>query len=173
MKHIAFLIVLIISLLCISCQPEEKKETKADVAQAVKIAIISSRDILTRCDAGVKIISDIQSRFSSRRIQLGLLEQDVRKLQEDVKDVSVKGPKSTLLQDKLQAYAEEEHKFRQDVAQEESVQFKPILESVNKILDEYAKEKNISAIQERGAFVYFNRSLDITDEVIKRVNQAK
>lgn len=139
----------------------------------MKLAIISFRDILTRCDKGVVTISEIQKKFSSQRARLSVLEQDILKLEEAVKGSPVKGPNSALLQEKLQTYAAEERKLVQEVTQEEGIQFKPILEVVNKVLDEYAKEKSISAIQERGAFVYFHHSLDITEEIIKRVNLAK
>lgn len=101
------------------------------------------------------------------------MEQDVLKLQETVKGSPVKGPKTALLQEKFQAYAAEERKLVQEVTQEEGVRFKPVLELVNGVLDEYAQEKGIAAIQERGAFVYLHHSLEITEEIIKRVNLAK
>jgi outer membrane protein len=162
--------LLCIVLLCMSCQPEDKKDTKSNTASVMKIAIISSRDVLTRCDAGARIVSEIQGKFSDQRIDLGLLEQDIRKLQDDVKSPTDKNPKAALLQDKLQAYAEAERKLRQAVVQEESVRFKPIADEINKVLDIYAKEKHLSGIQERGMYVYYDRSLDITEEIIKRVN---
>jgi outer membrane protein len=171
MKTIAVCSVLFASLLCASCQLDGSTAAKGDAEPGTKLAVISSRDILTRCDTGAKVIGEIQSKYSDRRIQLGLLEQDIRKLREDTKDGQTKGPQTDLLRDKFQAYAQEERKLQQEVGQEEGARFKPILEVVNKVLDAYAKEKNISAIQERGAFVYFNRALDITEEIIKRVNQ--
>lgn len=173
MKSFALVTALLASLLCISCRTEEKQATQPDATKPLKIAIISSRDILTRCDAGGQAVKDIQSKFSDRRITMGLLEQDIRKLQEEVKGSQVKGPKSNLLQDKLQAYAEEERKLRQDVGQEESARFKPIADVVNRVLEQYAKEHNVSAIQERGTFAYYDRSLDITDEIITWVNVTK
>jgi Skp family chaperone for outer membrane proteins len=168
MKSIALLSVLLASILCASCQLDGKQGA---AEPGTKIAVISLRDILTRCDTGAKVIGDIQSRYSDRRIQLGLLEQDIRKLREETKDGQVKGRQADLLRVKFQTYAQEERKLQQDVRQEEGLQFKPILEVVNKVLDAYAKEKNLSAIQERVAFVYYNRDLDITEDIIKRVNQ--
>lgn len=173
MKLTPLFVAIILSALCLSCKLDELQETKKEPDPATKLAIISSREILTKCDAGAQVISFIQSKFSERRIQLGLMEQDIRKLQEDTANATEFGPKKKLLQEKLNIYTEAERKLRQEVSQEEAVQFKPVLETVNKILTEYAKEKNISAVQERGTFVYFNRSLDITEIIINRVNLAK
>ncbi|MBI4806824.1 MAG: OmpH family outer membrane protein [Desulfovibrio sp.] len=152
---------------------ETKTEAKTDVSPAPRMAIISYRDVLTRCEPGAKIVGEIQNKFADQRIQMGLLEQDIRKLQDEVRGSAVKGPKATLLQDKIQKFTEEDQKFRQEVSLEENQRFAPLIESVNKALVAYAKEKGISTIQERTAFIFFENSLDITDDIIKRVNQAQ
>jgi outer membrane protein len=173
MKSSTLLAMLFMALFCVSCQSEDKKGTKTESTPAMKIAVISSRDVLTRCDIGAQTVSDIQGKFSDQRIQLGVLEQDIRKLQEEMVNTQGKSPKAPLLQEKLQAYAEGERKLRQEVGQEENVRFKPIADVINKVLDEYAKQNNLSGIQERGVYVYYNPALDITEEIIKRVNAVK
>jgi Skp family chaperone for outer membrane proteins len=181
MKFLAFLPALLAVFVLTSCQAESKQETKPETKPEAKvetnpaprIAIISYRDILTKCDQGTKIVSEIQGKFSDRRIQMGLLEQDIRKLQETAKNAPAKDPKIALLQDRIQKFTEEDQKFRQEVNMEENQQFAPLIESVNKVLVAYAKEKGISAIQERAAFIFFENSLDITEDIIKRVNQVQ
>lgn len=172
MKSAAFLIALLAAVVCLS-RPASAQETKAPAPPAFKMATINSRDILARCDRGAAVISEIQNKFASQRARLDVLQQEVVKLQEAAKGAPAKGPKTVQIQEKLQTYAVEENKLVQEVAQEESVRFKPVLELVNKVLDEYARENGITAIQERGNFVYIHRSLDITEEIIKRVNLAK
>lgn len=181
MKVFLFLPVLLTAFVLTACQPEPKQEVKPETKPEVKaetnpaprIAIISYRDVLTRCDQGTKIVSEIQDKFSDRRIQMGLLEQDIRKLQEAAKNAAAKDPKIALLQDKIQKFTEEDQKFRQEVNLEENQRFAPLIESVNKVLVAYAKEKGISAIQERAAFIFFENNMDITEDVIKRVNQVQ
>jgi outer membrane protein len=180
MKSFAFFLALLAATILVACQPEPKPEAKpastpevkTEATPATRLAVISSRDVLTRCDQGAKVISEIQGKFSERRSQMALMEQDIRRLQDEVKDSGGKN-KTSRLQEKLQKFAEEDQKFRQEVNQEENLRFAPIVESVNKILVAYAKEKGISAIQERGAFIFFENNLDITEDIIKRVNQAK
>jgi outer membrane protein len=169
MKTATLLTVLFLSFACASCKTQE---TKADAEPCARLAILATRDVLTRCDAGAREVGEIQSLFTDRRIQLGLLEQDIRKLQEETQDEQAKEAKFDLLRDKLRQFAEEERRLRQDVAKEETARFKPILEKVYQVVDEYSKSKNIGAIQERGSFVYYNKALDITDEIVKQVNLA-
>lgn len=150
-----------------------RKAAEPEAPAAYRPAIISLRDVLVRCEWGTKVIADIQGRFSERRIQLGLLEQDIKTLQEQMQSDGKKGPKASLLRQKFQAYAEQEQKLREDVGQEESQRFGPVLELVNKVLAAYIKEKQLSSIQDKAAFLYYANSMDITDEIVQRVNQAQ
>ena len=45
-------------------------------------------------------------------------------------------------------------------------------DKIAKVLSDYAKEKGLQGIQERGLYVYIDSSMDITSEIIKRVNRA-
>jgi len=166
------LLALIVLLSCIACKSEGRKEEKHVAEQPVPIAVIGTRDVLTQCEAGARIVRDIQAKFSDRRIRLGLLEQDIRALREETRGQPPQGPKHGLLLTRLQEFAEEERRLRQDVAQEESEQFRPVLEQLSRVVEDYSRESGIAAIQERGTFVYYRRSLDITQEIIERVNRA-
>lgn len=172
MKYAALLTALLLSTLCLA-QVAQAQESKTPAQPPLKLAIINSREILTRCDKGAAVIAEIQNKFASQRARLGSLQQDVARLQEAAKGAPAKAQSAALLQEKLRTYAVEESKLVQEVTQEEAVRFRPILEVVNKVLEDYAKENGFTAIQERGSFVYFHRSLDITEEIIKRVNLAK
>ena len=141
-------------------------------AQAqTRIAVINTRDVLTKCEPGAQAISAIQNSFAERRKQMSGLEQELRKLQEEAK--GEKSPAASQMQAKLQKFREEDQKFKQDLSQEEGLRLKPVADKINKVISDYAKSKGISGVQERGAFVYVDYSLDITDEIIKLVNQEK
>lgn len=166
------LLALFVLLSCMACKTDGGKEEKPVAEPAIPLAVIGTRDVLTQCEAGARIVRDIQAKFSDRRIRLGLLEQDIRALREETKDQPPQGPKHALLQTRLQEFAEEERRLRQDVALEESAQFKPVLELLSRVVEDYSRENGLAAIQERGTFVYYRRSLDITQEIIERVNRA-
>jgi len=138
-----------------------------------KLAVINSRDVLTKCDLGVQAIKDIDAKFADRKKTMADMQQEVVRLQEEVKPKGDKSPKAQELQTKFNKFREEDQKFRQDLNQEEAQKFKPIADKVNKVLSVYAKEKGLQGIQERSTYVYVDPELDVTDEIIKRVNLEK
>jgi len=145
---------------------------QADTKQQTKIALINAREVLTKTTEGEKIVADIQKKFEKSRSELESLQKETQKLDNEVKG-STKHAKYEQLQGNLRKIAELNQKLLQSVNQEESVQFKPLLEKLNTVLTEYAKSHGLSAIQEPVGFVYYDPSLDITREVIKLVNDMK
>jgi outer membrane protein len=156
-----------------ACLLASRQETSAEIKTSFRLGVINSRDVLTKCDQGAQLIRDIQGKFAQRRAQLESLDQEIRKLQDELKLSGGEQAKKELLQDKLRTFADEEQHLFQEVSQEENQRFAPLVELVNKTLTAYAKEKGISAIQEQGAFVFIDPGLDITGDIIKRVNLAK
>jgi outer membrane protein len=138
-----------------------------------KLVVINTRDVLTKCDEGAKTVKAIEAKFADRKKQMAALEQEVLTLQEDVKAKGEKSPKFQELKTKAVKFQREDQRFRQDVNQEESQKFKPLADKIAKILSDYAKEKGIQGIQERGLYVYVDPGMDITDEIITKVNQTK
>ena len=138
-----------------------------------KMAVINTRDVLTKCDEGAKAVKAIEAKFADRKAQMATLEQEVLKLQEEVKAKGEKSPKLAEFKAKLAKYREADQMFRQDVSQEESQKFKPLADKIAKIINDYAKEKGLTGIQERSLYVYVAPGMDITDDIIKKVNQAK
>jgi Skp family chaperone for outer membrane proteins len=168
-KSTAFMTALLALALCLS-SPASAQEAKPTAQPALKLAVINSREALARSNKGVAAISEIQSKFSNQRRELGVLQQEILKLQAAGQKPQTRGPNTAQLQQKLQAYGAAERKLIQEVSQEEGARFKPIIEVLHKVVEEYAKENGITAIQDSGSFVYFDSSLDITEEIIKQVN---
>jgi len=144
------------------------------LAQAqTKQAVINTREVLTKCEPGAQAIAAIQNSFAERRRQMANLEQELVKLQEEAKAKGDKSPAAIQLQTKFQKFREEDQKFKQDLAQEEGLKLKPVGDLILRVITDYAKSKGISSVQERSAFVYYDYANDITDEIVKLVNQQK
>jgi outer membrane protein len=139
----------------------------------VGIAVINSRDVVTKCNDGMRVSDEIQRDFADRRNDLKNQEDAIRKLQNDLALPDPKTGKKDELQRLIQAYSVASLQFRQDVANEEAVKFKPVLDKVNKVLAEFAKEHGLVAIHDKNGFAYVDPSIDITDEILKRVDQVK
>ena len=63
--------------------------------------------------------------------------------------------------------------MRKDVGDEEAVAFKPVVDRINKALAHYAKEHNLLSVQDKNGFAYIDPSIDITEAIIKQVDQLK
>jgi outer membrane protein len=136
-------------------------------------AVIDFKAAVNGCNAGIQARQDIQHVFADRQNDLKNQEEAIRKLQNDPGLADPKSGKKDELQRLLNAYAPASQQFRQDVAAEEAAKFKPVLDKINKVLAEYAKEHGLVSVQDKNGFAYVDPSIDITEEIVKRVDQAK
>ncbi|MYL85334.1 hypothetical protein GTA51_19760 [Desulfovibrio aerotolerans] len=136
-----------------------------------RIAVVNSREILTKCNAGAKLVKGIQDKFADRRQEAAKLEQWAGKLQKEASESNIKDARKKDIMAELQQIGDKLQQFTRDVTQEENIQFKPVVDKVNQALGEYAKQKGISGIQDRANYVYVGPDMDITEEIIKKVNQ--
>jgi len=164
-------IVLAMAFLVFSLTACLEQNKAAQVAQ--KTAYASSREILFRSDAGSKAAKDIDAKFADRRKALAAMEADLVKLQDEVKAAGDKSPKLAEFQAKAAKFQEERGKLYQEASQEESRQLQPIADKITRAIADYAKEKGIQIVQERPALLFLDPSLDITNDIIKKVNETK
>lgn len=136
-----------------------------------KLAVVNSREILTKCDAGAKIVQEIREAFASRRQEADKLRNWAQQLQKEATSLGTKETRKKEIQAELVQIGAKLQRFTRDVAQEENTRFKPVVEKVNAALAAYAKEQGFSGIQDRSNYVYVAPSMDITQEIIKKVNQ--
>ena len=81
------------------------------------------------------------------------------------------GVEKLLLQAMAQKLVVDSQQLRKDVGEAEAAKFKPIVDKINKALAEYAKEHGLLSVQDKNGFAYIDPSIDITQEIIKRVDQ--
>lgn len=141
--------------------------------KGVKTAVINTHDVVTKCNIGLQTVEEIQKQFDERRNALKTQEDAIRKLQETPGISDPNAPKHGELQRSLLAYAEASRQLRRDVAAEEAVKFKPVVDKINKVLAAYAKEKGLVSVQDTKGFAYIDPRIDITEAIIKRIDQAQ
>lgn len=136
-----------------------------------KVAVVNSRQILTQCNDGMKLVKEIQDKFAARRQEADRLETLAKSLQEEIAKSGTKEARKKEIRATLAQIGGKLQQFTRDVAQEESIRFKPLVEKINSALAAYAKEKGINGIQDRANYVYVGPEMDITKDVIEKVNQ--
>jgi outer membrane protein len=138
-----------------------------------KIALVNLREVLSKCDAGVKAVGEMRAMFAARQQKLNEMKQEGMALQAQLKGKASDKSKSGELEAKIRKVAEEEGQLRKDIAAEEETRLKPIVEKVTGVVRAYAQEKKLTGVQDRALFMYYDPSLDVTEEILKRVNQAQ
>ena len=149
---------------CAGCQTGETKPT---------VAVINTRDVITKCDVGLKAVEDVRQKFASRQEALKQQEEALNKLKADPGLSDPKSGKQAEFEKLAQQYVAGNQALRKDVGDEEAVAFKPVVDRINKALAHYAKEHNLLSVQDKNGFAYIDPSIDITEAIIKQVDQLK
>jgi len=134
------------------------------------IAVINSKQVVTTCNAGIRIVQEIQKQFAARRQALKDEQEALRKLQADPAVNDPKSGRKAALQARLQQFVRDSQALRQDVAEAEAEKFRPVVDKINKVLADYAKEHGLVGVQDKAGFAYLDPSIDITQAIIKRVD---
>ncbi len=137
---------------------------------ASDIAVINTREALAKCNTGAQIVAQIQLKFKKRSDAVADLNKEVAKLQQDAQAPKAKDAVKRRFQEKLQELRAKTQQLRQEISREENERFQPLVNRLNVILLDYAKEKKLTGIQDRGQFIYVAPEADITEEIIKRLN---
>jgi outer membrane protein len=163
MRQIAFLALLVLVTALAGCKLADRQP---------RMAVINLRDAMTKSNSGIRAVEAVQQQFAERRNALKSQEDAIRKLRETPGINDPKFFKREELQRLLQEYAQASQELRKDVASAEAVQFKPVADKIHKTIGEYAKEHGLLSVQDKSGFAYIDPSIDITDEIIKRVDQT-
>jgi outer membrane protein len=158
------LVVLILAGILCGCQLSDK---------GTKAAVINTRDVLTKCNDGLRAVEEVQRQFADRQAQLKAQEEAMQQLRQNPTLNEPKSGKKRELQSLTQKFIEDSQKLRKDVGDVEAVKFKPIVDKINKVLATYAKEHGFVSVQDKNGFAYIDPSIDITDAIIKLVDQVK
>ena len=157
---------IVVVLLLLAVLPGCKQE-----GPDVRMAVINTRDVITKCNIGIRVVDEVQRQFADRRNALKDQEDAIKNLQAAPGVNDPKSPKREELQRLVQVYAEAAQLLRKDTAEVEAVRFKPVLDKINKALADHAKEHGLVSVQDKNGFAYIDPAIDITDAIIKRVDQ--
>lgn len=145
----------------------------------VKIGVMNVQKIVVTCDAGKaakvrfdKKMKELQTKFKSEEEELKELQTEIKKKSSAWSDEK-KTEKVRNFQKsgrELQAKTEE---ARLEMKTMQDKELEPILKALEKVVNDYGAEKKYTAILDvKNSVIYFDKTIDITDEVLKRLNKA-
>ncbi len=144
-----------------------------------KAATVDMQKAIQATDSGKKAKKELEKEFDKKKADLKKKEEDLKKRAEEfekkkmVLSDKVREEQQVELQQDMLKFRDELGKSQQGIQQKERELTKPILEKVQKVIGEIAKEKDLTVVFERAeqSVMFATADMDITDEVIKRANK--
>ena len=153
--------------------------TSAAVAAEFKVGVVDMQKAIQTSSAGKKAKKEVEGDFEKKKKDLKKKEDDLKKRVEEfekkqaVLSDKVRQEQQVDLQKDMMQFREEVSKSQVTIQQRERELTKPILEKLQKVILEIAKEKDFSMVLEKAeqSVMFAKTELDITDEVIKRADK--
>lgn len=153
--------------------------TSTASAAEFKVGVVDMQKAIQTSSAGKKAKKEVEGDFEKKKKDLKKKEDDLKKRVEEfekkqaVLSDKVRQEQQTDLQKDMMQFREEVSKSQVTIQQRERELTKPILEKLQKVILEIAKEKDFSMVLEKAeqSVMFAKTELDITDEVIKRADK--
>jgi Skp family chaperone for outer membrane proteins len=149
--------------------------------QSLKIGVINSQDVLERSAEGKRVIARLQEKDKSNQAVLTKFDEEIRQL-----ETKINTQRLTLAEEALynmNADLQRKQTDRKRVAEDAVRDFQDLqVKLFNKvqselipIIEALGKEKGIDLILDlaKSGAVYYNPSVDLTEDVIKRYDASK
>jgi outer membrane protein len=151
------------------------------LAQATKIAVINSQDVLERSVEGKKILTRLAERDKKNQTDVARLEEEIRQLQTrlSTQRLTLSDEAALQLNSDLDKKKKERDRFAEDAVRDlQELQFRlysKLQSDLMPLIDQLGKEKGFDIILDLGksGAVFFSPAIDVTPEVIKRYDASK
>lgn len=153
----------------------------ADKAVGLKIGYVDMSSAIRSTQAGKDAEKKLEQEFKKKQEELGAKEGDLKTMLENLEKQAnvispeVRSQKERALQEEQLQYQKMVAESRLAIQQRERELTEPILEKMQKIIDEIAKEKKYDMILQKAeiTILWAKPELDLTAEVIKRFDESK
>lgn len=149
-------------------------------AADTKVAVLDVERAVAESNDGKAAVAKLKGEMDKQQKDLDAKKTELKKADEELgKQAAVLKPEALAkkrqeLEQKIQALQEFAMRAQKDLSDKERKAMVPIAEKVNKAVAAIAGRDKINLVVRREAVVWPNQSdLDITNEVIKKVNETK
>jgi Skp family chaperone for outer membrane proteins len=149
--------------------------------QAIKIGVVNSQDVLERSAEGKRVMGQIQDKDKQNQDRLGAIDEEIRNLETRINTQRLTLTNEAMMQlsSDLDKKRTERKRFAEDSLREMQEftgrLFQRIQNELLPIIEQLGKDKNLDIIFDlaRSGAIYFNPTIDITQEVITRYDASK
>jgi outer membrane protein len=135
--------------------------------------------IITLCDAGKSAkgrfeakMKELQGKFQSEQDTLVNLQQEIEK-KSSAWSEEKKTDKAREFQKLRRELKEKNDDANFELKQLQEKELQPILKALEGVVDAYGKKNGYTAILDvKGGVIYYDKSVEISDEIVKQLNAA-
>lgn len=160
--------------------PQQKPAAPAAVTGA-NFGIINIQAAMARTQEGKKAFEELQARFAPRQAELEKLQNEIRDLenqlrtQERTLSDEARFQLQRQIEAKRKAFTRAQQDFQDEAQMAQDDHVNAIAEKMQRVIDQYAREKNLSVIFnvfQGGPIIFATPTVDITDDVVKLYDQT-
>ena len=152
--------------------------TAAAAAAELHIAVVDMQRALNECDAGKKAKEQVKAKFEKSQDALKRQRDDLDRLKEDYdrKAMVLKDEERRNLEKDLEnrglEFKRKYEDFQRDLKETDAELTKSIVEELYGLVRDYGEKHGYSLVLEAssGALLYNDKTVDVTDEIVKLHN---
>lgn len=149
--------------------------------QTVKVGIVNSMEVLDKSAEGKRVIARLQEKDKSNQDRINKLDEDIRKLETKLNTQRLTLTDEALMQlsSDIERKRTERKRFAEDSLREiqelRARLFNKLQSELLPIIEQIGKDMTLDVIIDlgKGGVIYFNPSIELTAEVIKRYDASK
>jgi len=146
-----------------------------------KIGIVNSNEVIQRSTEGKTVMAQLQEKDKSNSSRISSMDEKIRELETKLDTQRLTLTQESILQltSELERKRTERKRFAEDSLRElQELRYRlfaKVQDEVMPIIEGLGKERNLEIIFDLASSgtVYFNPTVDLTEEVIKRYNASK
>jgi outer membrane protein len=147
-------------------------------AEELKVGYVDLQRALNEVEEGASAKAKLKKDFDEKQRQLDTKQNDLKALKEEIDargmmmTPEAKQEKMAELQKKLMEVQQLYMQLQQDLSQKEAQVTSGIFAKMGTILETMGREQGYTMIVEKSAVLYAKGHIDLTNELIRRYNQA-
>ena len=151
---------------------------EATPTESPRIAVIDLLRILHESTPGKALLDRLENEEAAKKKELRIAEVDILTLEERIRTSPQRGLSAERVEElkreyekKLTEYRRQATEAERELAELQNKQFQEIEKDIRPVLQEITKERKLDLIFDhpQSGIIYVHQALDLTDEVLKRL----
>jgi len=141
-------------------------------AKEVKVGFVDLAKVFDQYSKTVEFEKSLEEKGKSKEAERNKLVEEVRKMQDEAAVLSedAKAKKQPAIDEKIKALREFNRVTQDELIKERNEKVSEILADIQKVVEAYSKQETFDVMLNSRMLLYGNEQLDVTEEILKRLN---